>query len=217
MGLDTKIYANHNLQIPAKPQEVINLLVSAWKGMTEISTGPEIENAKQVNEYKSSAILLNSKLINYEYEKFKQISMSTNFLFVSSIKLYSNSICFTPFGIGRNATNMIANFMEEPLDFHHDQDSINMISESWTRLKTYVARIAQKIGGTELLYINDGQFSGVEEIAWNGGTLEEMRKESMRITKACQTTKQFIEEYTWVRPDGIRNVNGDIWFNETIR
>jgi len=36
MGIDTTIYLNHNLDVPAEPTEIVELLKKTWKNRIEI-------------------------------------------------------------------------------------------------------------------------------------------------------------------------------------
>jgi hypothetical protein len=214
MGLDTKIYSNHNLIIPKNSEEVIELFMQSWKGKIKIHDKVEVDESDMISDVENSEIFINPKSIEFEFSRFNRIPISTNFRFTMNIYLYLKTICITPIGIGRNATNMIANFMNESIDFYHDDDSLNTAKKNWNCFKVFLYSFTTEIGGNKYIYINDGIFSGIEEIAWEGGTIDEMIEKSKEIVKPCDSTEQFIDKHTWVRPDGIRNVNGDIWFYE---
>ena len=214
MGLDTKIYSNHFLQIPNNAKDVVNLLVNSWNRKIEIVESIEIKEESLKPDSIGYKILVCPKLIEFEYPKFHQITFSTNFKFSGYIRLYPQTICVTPIGIGRNATNMIANFMDESIDFFHNEERLQLASKNWNIFKSFLSNFTSEIGGNNYIYINDGMFSGIEEIAWEGGNIEEMVNQLKKIVDPCESKKQFLDKHTWVRPDGIRNVNGDIWFSE---
>lgn len=214
MGLDTKIYSNHSLQIPRNTKEVVNLLVNSWDKKTEITDSIEVEEEKLKIDPIGFKIFINPRLIEFEYPKFHQITLNTNFEFSGLIKIYSRTICFTPIGIGKNATNMITNFMDESIDFFHSEESFQLASKKWKLFKVFLNNFTDQIGGKNYIYINDGIFSGVEEIAWEGGTIDEMISQSEKIVKPCESKKQFIDYHTLIRSDRVRNVKGDVWFYE---
>ena len=184
MGLNTKIYSNHSLKIPKNAKEVIKLLMDNWNGKAEIVNSIEIKESDLKSDLLEYKILICPKLIEFEYPKFNQITLNSNFIFSGYIKIYAKSICFTPIGIGRNATNMIANFMDESIDFYHDEESLNIASQNWISFKAFMYNFTDEIGGNNFIYINDGFFSGIEEIAWKGGTIDKMIEKS---NKNCET------------------------------
>ena len=213
MGLDTKIYSNHNLIIPNKSEEVVELLMQLWKGRTKIHDKYEVAENDMTSDVDNYEIFVNPKLIEFELSRFNQIPISTNFKFTMNIYLYLNTICVTPIGIGRNATNMIAEFMDEPFGIYEgDLDSFNRRKSDWNLFKLFHSDITSEIGVNKHLWINNGQFEGIGDLALDGATLEDMINQTMTITRPCESREQFVENHTWIRPDGIRNIKGDVWF-----
>ena len=121
MGLDTKIYLNHSLYFPENADEVIKILKNKWGGNTEVVETLKIKEDELTSNPVEYKILICPKLIAFEYPKFKQIRLRTNFKFSGDIILYAKTICITPVGIGRNATNMIVEFMDEPFSIYLDE------------------------------------------------------------------------------------------------
>lgn len=213
MGLDTKIYSNHNLIIPSKSEEVIELLMQSWKGRTKIHDKVEADENDMTSDVENFEIFVNPKLIEFEFSRFNQISISTNFRFTMNIHLYLKTICITPIGIGRNATNMIVEFMDKPFGIYSDDPiRFNKQKKNWNLFKLFQSSITSEIGANQHLWINDGQFERIGDMALEGATLEEMINQAIVITNPCESREQFVKNHTWLRPDGIRNIKGDIWF-----
>lgn len=216
MGLDTKIYSNHSLKIPTNPKDVVNLLMNNLGGSAEIVDSLEIKEDDLQLDSCAYKILVCPKLIEYEYPKFNQITLNTNFKFSSYIRLYKNTICFTPIGIGRNATNMIVEFMDEPFSIYSDDPiTFGEHQKNWHLFKSFLKNFTVPIEGNKHLYINDGRFQGVEDLAWEGATVEEMIEKAIGIVKPCRSKEQFIKEHTSLFNERIC-INGDIWFLEEI-
>jgi hypothetical protein len=215
MSLDTMVYSNHVLKIPENANEIVSLLVDAWGGKIEIVDSINLKEENLISNPSRYKIFVTLKGIEFEYTRFNQITLYTNFKFAHFIKLCSKTIRFQPAGIGRNAANMIANFMDEPLDFLIDEENLKTHLKSWNSFKSFVNDCSSQIGGTKHIYFNDGiLFSGIEEIAFEGGTIEEMITQSKKIIEPCKSKKHFLDNHTQIRADGIRNVRGDIWFYE---
>ncbi len=213
MGLDTKIYSNHNLIIPSKSEEVIELLMKSWKGRTKIHDKAEVDESDMTSEIDDFEIFVNPKLIEFEFSRYNQITISTNFRFTMNMYLYLNTICITPTGIGRNATNMIVEFMDEPFGIYSDDlIRFNEQKKNWNLFKSFQSKVTSEIGASQHLWINDGQFEGIGDMALDGATLEDMIKQAIAISNPCESREQFVENHTWLRPDGIRNIKGDVWF-----
>ena len=213
MGLDTKIYSNHNLIIPNNSKEVIELLMESWKGRVKLHYKVEVDENDVTSDVDNFEVFINPKLIELEFNKCNQITISTNFRFTMNMYLYPNTICITPTRIGRNATNMIIEFMEESFGIYSD-DSIrfNEQKENWNLFKSFHSNITSGIGANQHLWINNGQFESIGDMALDGATLDDMINQARAITNPCESREQFVESHTWLRPDGIRNVKGDVWF-----
>ena len=216
MGLDTKVYLNHSLNFPENTDEVIKILANKWDGKIEVVKTLEIKEDELTSNSIEYKMLICPKLIEFEYPKFKQIRLRTNFKFSGDIILYSKTICITPVGIGRNATNMIVEFMDEPFGIYSDdQIRFREQKENWHLFKSFLKNFTKPLEGNIHLYINDGQFQGVEELAWEGATIEEMIEKANGIVKPCRSKEQFIEEHTTLLNE-ITYINGDIWFHEEV-
>ena len=216
MGLDTKIYSNHKLTIQKKAEEIVEFLFQMWKGRTKIHGKVEVDEIDMTSDVDNFKIFLNPKLIEFELDRFNQITISTNFIFTMNIRLYANTICFTPTGIGRNATNMIVEFMDEPFGIYSDdQNRFREQKENWHLFKSFLKNFTKPLEGNIHLYINDGQFQGIEDLALEGATIEKMIEKANEIVKPCRSKEQFIEEHTTLLNE-ITYINGDIWFHEEV-
>jgi len=216
MGLATKIYSNHKLTIPKKAEEIVEFLFQMWKGRTKIHDKVEVDEIDMTSDVDNFKIFLNPKLIEFELDRFNQITISTNFIFTMNIRLYANTICITPTGIGRNATNMIVEFMDEPFGIYsNDQIRFREQKVNWHLFKSFLKNFTKPIEGNIHLYINDGQFQGVEDLAWEGATIEEMIEKANGIVKPCRSKEQFMTEHTTLLNE-ITYINGDIWFHEEV-
>lgn len=215
MGLDTRIYCNHTLSIPNNADDIniISVLVSLWNDKIEIVDSIDLNEESLISDPEDFKILVSPKLIEFEYSKYQEIRINTNFRFSSYIVIYPRVVQFTPIGIGKNATNMIVEFMDKPYGIYAD-DPIRFGTQknNWHTFKRFLNNLTSQLGSNKHLYINDGQFQGVQEIAWDGGTVEEMIKASKSLVESCESTEQFVNKHTWIRDDGIRNINGDVWF-----
>lgn len=217
MGLDTKIYCNHSLQIPNDTDEIVELLATTWKGKVEIVQSIETEEKDKVQDLESYSILVYPKFIEFEKERFNQITIGTNFKYSANIRLYQNTIQLMPIGIGRNATNMLAQFMDEPFSIYADKPiEFKERIKSWILFKSFLKDITKSINGNKHLYINDGIFQGVEDLAWDGKTVEEMITAANNITKPCNSKSNFLENHTSKSNIGVTYIKGDIWFCEEI-
>lgn len=215
MGLDTKIYCNHSLSIPDDSKSVIELLLSLWhdKAVLVDSIDIDIDEEKLVSDPKNFKVLISAKLIEFEYPKFQEIRINTNFKFSGYIRIYPKTIQLTPVGIGRNATNMIVEFMDQPLGIYADDPKRFLERKNdWSSFKLFLNNFISEFGDNKHLYINDGVFEGVSEMAWDGGTVDEMIEASRKLVDPCESKEQFVNKHTWIRDDGIRNINGDVWF-----
>ncbi|MBK8825510.1 MAG: hypothetical protein IPO26_02120 [Saprospiraceae bacterium] len=216
MGLDTKIYLNHSLNFPENTDEVIKILTNIWDGKTEVVKSLEIKENELISNSIEYKILICPKLIEFEYPKFKQIRLRTNFKFSGDIILYAKTICITPVGIGRNATNMITEFMDEPFSIYLDEPvRFSEQKKTWNLFKSFLKSFTEPIEGNIHLYINDGQFQGVEDLAYEGANVEEMIEKAKGIVKPCTSKAQFIEEHTSLLNERTY-INGDIWFYKDI-
>lgn len=217
MGLDTKIYCNHSLKIPNNTTEIVELISNIWKGKTKIVESIEVEENDKVQNLESYSILIYPKFIEFEKERFNQITLGTDFLFSATIKIYPNTIQLMPIGIGRNATNMIAQFMDEPFSIYANKPKeFKERKKSWKLFKSFLYDITKSIGGNKHLYINDGIFQGVEDLAWDGKTVEEMIIESNKIIEPCVSKSNFIENHTSKSDNDLTYIKGNIWFYEEI-
>lgn len=217
MGLDTKIYCNHSLKIPNNTTEIVELISNIWNGKTKIVESIEVEENEKVKNLESYSILIYPKFIEFEKERFNQITLGTDFMFSATIKLYPNTIQLMPIGIGRNATNMIAQFMDEPFSIYADNPKeFKERKKSWKLFKSFLRDITKSIDGGKHLYINDGIFQGVEDLAWDGKTVEEMISAITKIVKPCISKSDFIENHTSKSDKGLTYIKGDIWFCEEL-
>ena len=130
-----------------------------------------------------------------------------------NIRLHKHTIFITPSGIGRYATNMIVEFMDVPFGIYAD-DPVGFYKQktNWNLFKTFLTNITSKVGADKYLFINDAAFQGIEDMASDGATLDEMIEQLKTITNQCETTEQFVKDHSWLRPDGVSNISGDIWF-----
>ena len=217
MGLDTKIYCNHSLTIPNDTTEIVELISNIWNGKTKIVEFIEVEENNKVQNLESYSILIYPKFIEFEKERFNQITLGTDFMFSATIKLYPNTIQLMPIGIGRNATNMIVEFMDEPFSIYENKPKeFKERKKSWKLFKSFLKDITKSISGNKHLYITDGIFQGVEDLAWDGKTVEEMITESKKIVKPCTSKSDFIENHTSKSNNGLTYIKGNIWFCEEI-
>ena len=194
MGIDTKIYTNHKLTIPSEAVKICELVKDIWKSKIEISpiSKKEFEFEKgSINNYK---ILLDPKLIEFEYHRFKQITLGTNFKYSGVIKIYDKTICFSPIGIGRYHTNMklyLTSVWMENLNMN--KEHFPSLVNAWQEFSEFMYEVSHHLGSTKFIYINDGYFSGIEEIAWNGGSIEEMKKSALKLLKNCESIEEYFE------------------------
>ena len=217
MGLDTKIYCNHSLTIPNNTTKIVELISNIWNGKTKIVESIEVEENNKVQDLESYSILINPKLIEFEKERFNQITLGTDFMFSATMKLYPNTIQLRPIGIGRNATNIIAEFMDEPFSIYaNNPKEFKERKNSWKLFKSFLKYITKSIGGNKHLYINDGIFQGVEDLAWDGKTVDEMIIESKKIIKPCISKSDFIESHTSKSDNSVTYIKGNIWFYKEI-
>jgi len=216
MGVDTTIYLNHNLDVPAGSTEIIELLKQTWKNRIELFDQIEISE-HQISDPNSYKILINPKLIEYVVHKFNQITISTDFEFTMNMRLYENSICIIPTGIGRYATDMIVEFMDEPFGiYENESDKFIQRKKDWQTFKIFLKNISIEIGSTKHLYLNDSKFEGIGELAMQGLTVHEMSIKAKTIINPCLNRLQFVEKHTWLRQDGIKNIKDDVWFIKEI-
>lgn len=217
MGLDTKIYCNHSLSIPKKTEDIVKMLSQLWNGKTKIAESIEVKEEELTSEIDTYSILLNPKFIEFEKERFNQITLGTNFRFSATIKIYPSTIQLMPIGIGRNATNMIVQFMDEPYGIYSDKPMrFSECKSDWNLFKLFLMNITSPIDGTKHLYINDGIFQGIEDMAWDGKTVEEMITAATKIANPCNSKEQFMAQHTSPSNNGITYIKGDIWFCEEM-
>ncbi len=108
---------------------------------------------------------------------------------------------------------MIVEFMDEPFGIYSDDlIRFNEQKKNWNLFKLFKSTITSEIGASQHLWINDGRFEGIGNMALDGATLDDMLNQITDITNPCESRKQFVKNHTWLRPDGIRNIKGDIWF-----
>lgn len=213
MGVDTKIYSNHNLKIPNKSEDVVEFLLQSWKEKGMLYNNYEVDENDKTSDIDNFNIIINPKLIEFEFNRYNQITLGTNFMFTMNMRLHKNTICITPYGIGRNATNMIVEFMDEPFGIYADDPvGFDERKKNWSLFKSFLSNVTSAIGSNKHLYINDLHFQGIEDMATDGATLDEMINKAKTVVNQCETKEQFVNDHTWLRPDGIRNVNSDIWF-----
>lgn len=213
MGVDTSIYSNHNLKIPSKSEDVVEFVLQSWKGRTMLHNNYDVDENETTSDIDNFKIIVNPKLIEVEFNRFNQITLGTNFRFTMNMRLHKNTICIKPYGIGRNATNMIVEFMDEPFGIYADDPvGFDEQKKNWSLFKSFLSNVTSGIGSDKHLYINDLQFQGIGDMATDGATLDEMINAAKSVANQCETKEQFVKDHTSLRPDGIRNVNGDIWF-----
>jgi len=146
MGVNTTIYANHNLIVPSKSNEIVELLKETWPDRIEVFNKIEVESQNQTSDPKAYKVFINPKLIEFEFERFKEITISTDFNLIMNMRLYKKSLCITPIGIGRFATNMIVEFMNEPFGIYaNDSDSFNQRKKDWKRFKIFLNQITIRL------------------------------------------------------------------------
>ena len=134
-----------------------------------------------------------------------------------NMRLYQNSFCIKPSGIGRYATNMIVQFMDSPFGVYRgDPINFNKRKSDWNIFKVFLLNISKELGATQHLYLNDGYLERIGELASTGKTIKEMVDKAKSIIEPCLNVEQFINHHTWIRPDGIRNLKDNIWFVNNI-
>ncbi len=89
MRLDTKVYSNHNLIIPNNSEKIIELLMQSWKGRTKLHDKVEVDENDMILDINNFEIFINPKLIEFEFNRYNQITISTNFRFTMNIILIS--------------------------------------------------------------------------------------------------------------------------------
>ena len=192
MGIDTKIYCNHNLKLAGEQSEISDLLQQTLGNSIVIKEFSKKEIESTNGSIQKYMLFLNPNSITFELPKFNHITIITNFEYSGFIRLYDKTVCFSPVGIQRYHTNMKLYFASE----WSEQLNINKehflgLSNAWKNFKKFMYDVSIRIGASKYIYINDGFFSGIEEIAWNGGSIEEMKKSANLILKNCES----IEEY----------------------
>ncbi len=219
MGVDTKIYSNHNLKIPGKSEDLVELLQKVWQGRIHLDDRIEVDEKNTTLDAENFNLFINPKRIDFEFNKWCQITIGTDFEFSMDIYLHKNTICIRPFGIGRYATNMIVEFMDEPFGIYADDPvGFHEQKKNWNLFKSFLTNLTAALGSDKHLYINDQEFQGIQDLATDGATLEEMVIQTKSIANQCETQEQFVKDHTLLRPDGVRNIKGDVWFlrNERI-
>ncbi len=215
MGLDTMIYCNHSLHIPKSTEDIVDLMVQTWGSKSEIVRSLHVEVEDRTTDLNACKVLICSNGIDFEYQKFKVLRLNTDFMFSGFIMIYPRTIQFIPIMIGRNTTHMLSHFLDEPHGIYPNGiDEFHHAKKSWELFKQFLSYITSSIGGKIHLYINDGIFQSVQDIAWNGGTIEEMMKAANKITDPCSSKQKFIENHAYTDSHGFARVSGSVWFYE---
>ena len=189
MGVDLRVLANHNLNFRI-PGLALKHFHQSLGERVQIVEGPE-EVSNQLDLQKGPEdfqVFLNKPYSIRRYKAQKEILLPTNYRHIPTIHLYKKVIAFDEKGLGRYHRFMEVMLSKawSPRMTSIDQENYQVLKEGVNEYRDVIRSIVEKIGGNQILYLDDLEFPNALRDAADGAELSDLITGSLTTSFPCR-------------------------------
>ena len=186
MGVDLNVWSNHKLRFNSggegikKFERYTSKKVKQWNFKTD-------EPLIKTSNISAVEYFTNFEILSYNYEKWKQIRIWTNFEFCDELTLLKQTIQIHPTRFRTRYSKwqqlVTGNYEVD------DQDELQKMKEwrkNWMQFRNYAQEITKILKGDKVIYLNDHSYQNEEDLFNEGKSLEEGIKKLKDVAEPCE-------------------------------
>lgn len=173
MGTLLNIVSNHQLRFDSGLEGIkvfekaVNQKVNDWN----FKTDKALAKTSTVNQVTFST---NHEIIEYNFTRWKELRIFTNYQYCDEVKIYKNTIKFHSTGFKSKYSEWKKMLFDEYLGEEMNAYEVEVYQQQWKEMRTFVKWITRQLSGYKIIYFGDSRFQSQEEIYYEGGTIDEL-------------------------------------------
>lgn len=203
MSVDLNIWSNHKLKFNSFKEGIEEFELKTSKKIKHWNskTGKSLTKTRQLEEID---FFINFELLESNFDKRKQMNISTNFEFCETLTLFEQTLKIHPTRFRTRYSKwkeLVTGIFEE-----ENEERLALMKayqENWVLFRTFAQTITRKLGGDRIIYIDDHSYQPEEEYFLKGGSLDFVMKLLNNYIEPCELElfKLFPNDYfardTW--------------------